>query len=170
MTPSVGILAFTPPVPTTLRSQFHADDLDVRTDGAGRLMIHKASVDSSLSAPERLRNDGLEAEALLEATRKILPLLDGVEIEAIRTTWRPMPKDGFTCIGAMTDMDAYYVAVTHSGVTLAPYLGRALADEIVHHRPHEALAPFTPDRFFSERAATGASAQLVGQKPVEGPA
>ncbi len=170
MTPSVGVLAFTPPVPTTLRSQFHADDLDVRADGAGRLMIHKASVDSALSSPERLRSDGPEAAALLDATRNILPLLNGVQIEAIRTTWRPMPKDGFTCIGAMTNMDAYYVAVTHSGVTLAPYLGRALADEIVHNRPHDALAPFTPDRFFAEGGAASASAQLVGQKPVEGPA
>ena len=45
-----------------------------------------------------------------------------------------------------------------------------LADEIVRDAPHEALAPFTPDRFFLDPSAAGASAELVGVKPVEGPA
>ena len=170
MTSTPGMLGFTPPVPTTLRSQFHLDDLDVRPDGAGRLMIHKASVDTGLSPGAAVSTDGREAAALLEATRKALPLLQGVRLEAVRSTLRPMPRDGFTCIGAMTHMTGYYVAATHSGVTLAPYLGRALADEIVRDLPHDALAPFSPDRFFLEQTATSISAELVGVKPVEGPA
>ncbi|MCB1388521.1 MAG: FAD-binding oxidoreductase [Rhodobacteraceae bacterium] len=170
MTSTAGMLGFTPPVPTTLRSQFHVDDLDVRPDGAGRLMIHKASVDTGLASTEGVTRDGPEARALLDATRAVLPLLRDVTLESVRTTLRPMPRDGFTCIGAMTNTSGYYVAVTHSGVTLAPYLGRALADEIVRDAPHEALAPFTPDRFFLDPSAAGASAELVGVKPVEGPA
>ncbi|WP_068296706.1 FAD-binding oxidoreductase [Pararhodobacter sp. CCB-MM2] len=170
MTSTAGMLGFTPPVPTTLRSQFHIDDLDVRPDGAGRLMIHKASVDTGLASTEGVTTDGPEAEALLEATRKVLPLLRDLRLEAVRTTLRPMPRDGFTCIGAMTDMTGYYVAVTHSGVTLAPYLGRALADEIVRGQPHNAIAPFTPDRFFRDPSTASVSAELVGVKPVEGPA
>ena len=170
MTSTPGLLGFTPPVPTTLRSQFHIDDLDVRPDGAGRLMIHKASVDGSLVSTDAIGADGPEAEALLAATRQALPLLRGVTLEAVRITLRPMPRDGFTCIGAMTHMTGYYVAATHSGVTLAPYLGRALADEIVRDLPHDTLAPFSPDRFFLEQTAASASAELVGIKPVEGPA
>ena len=115
-------------------------------------------------------DDGYAAFASLAALRKALPLLQGVRLEAVRSTLRPMPRDGFTCIGALTHMTGYYVAATHSGVTLAPYLGRALADEIVRDLPHDALAPFSPDRFFLEQTATSASAELVGVKPVEGPA
>ena len=76
---TIGVLAFTPPVATTLRSQFHADDLDVRTDGAGRLMIHKISVEKPFSEPAELHPDGPEALALLEAARHVLPMLEGVE-------------------------------------------------------------------------------------------
>lgn len=170
MTSTVGLLGFTPPVPTTLRSQFHLDDLDVRPDGAGRLMIHKASVETGLTPDQPVHLDGPEAASLLDATRRILPLLQGVKLEALRTTIRPMPRDGFTCIGAMTHMSGYYVATTHSGVTLAPYLGRALADEIVRGRPHAAIAPFTPDRFFVAQTPGSVSAELVGVTPVEGPA
>ncbi|MAY63522.1 MAG: oxidoreductase [Rhizobiales bacterium] len=168
LAPTVGILAFPPPVATTLRSQLHADDLNVRPDGAGRLMIQKASIEKRFDEAKSLEADGPEAQELLDVTRKIMPVLEGVRIEAVRTTYRPMPKDGFPCVGAMPDLANYYVAVTHSGVTLAPYLGKALADEIVVDRRHKALDPFAPDRFFAEPSSHGASAELLGQQPVEG--
>tara|TARA_R110002020_G_scaffold184947_2_gene382288 strand:- start:7151 stop:8308 length:1158 start_codon:yes stop_codon:yes gene_type:complete len=168
LAPTVGILAFTPPVATTLRSQFHADDLNVRPDGAGRLMIQKASIEKRFDEARNLAADGPEAQELLDITRKIMPILEGVSIEAVRTTYRPMPKDGFPCVGAMPDLANYYVAVTHSGVTLAPYLGKALADEIVGGRRHKTLDPFAPHRFFADPSSDSASAELLGQQPVEG--
>ena len=39
--------------------------------------------------------------------------------------------------------------MTHSGVTMAPFLGKAVADEIVHGRVADALADFRPARFFN---------------------
>jgi glycine/D-amino acid oxidase-like deaminating enzyme len=152
MSSTIGVLAFTPPVAVTLRSQFHADDLDVRPDGAGRLMLHKVSVDELMSDQRTLRADGPEAAALLEAAGHIIPALRSVDIEAIRTTVRPIPQDGFPCAGEMPEVGGYHVAVTHSGVTLAPYLGRALADEIVHGKIDERLSPFRPGRFFGRPA------------------
>lgn len=153
MRSSVGILAFTPPVATTLKRQFHADDLDVRPDGAGRLMLHKVSVDNLLSEPRCLRPDGPEAMAILEAARDLLPVLDSVCIEAIRTTVRPVPGDGLTCAGPMPQVSGYYVGVTHSGVTIAPHLARLLADEIVRGNTYDDLSMFRPSRFFSSSGA-----------------
>lgn len=150
MASTIGVLAFTPPVALTLRSQFHEDDLDVRADGAGRLMIHKVSVDETLSEQKVLRTDGPEATALLAAAGRVLPGLKSVRIEAIRTTVRPIPRDGYPCAGEVPDVAGYHVAVSHSGVTLAPYLGKALADEIVHGRIDERLSDFRPARFFGE--------------------
>jgi glycine/D-amino acid oxidase-like deaminating enzyme len=43
------------------------------------------------------------------------------------------------------------VAVSHSGVTLAPVLGRLVAKEVADGAPDGLLAPFRPDRF-AERA------------------
>ena len=147
MTSTIGILAFTPPVALTLRSHFHIDDLDVRPDGAGRLMMHKVSVDRMLTKIEKLRPDGPEATALIEATRAAIPALKSVEVEAVRTAVRPVTADGLTCAGESPHLAGYYVAVTHSGVTIGPYLGKAMADEVVRGKQHEALNDFRLSRF-----------------------
>ncbi len=163
MASTIGALAFTPPVGLTLRSLFHADDLDVRPDGAGRLMIHKVSVDRTLSEAKQLQPDGAEATALLEAARKVVPALNSVNIEAIRTTVRPIPRDGLTCVGPMPDIVGYFAAVTHSGVTLAPFLGRAMADEVVRGKMRHELETFRPARFFApdSRFDRGQAASVV---------
>ena len=108
--------------------------MDVRPDGAGKIMIHKTSVDAALSEVKELQTDGAEATALLEAASKVLPALKSVDVEAIRTTVRPIPGDGLTCVGPIPQVSGYYAAITHSGVTLAPLLGRVAADEVVRAR------------------------------------
>jgi glycine/D-amino acid oxidase-like deaminating enzyme len=148
MVSTVGVLAFTPPVALSLRSQFHVDDLDVRPDGAGRLMMHKVSVDEMLPELKGLSVEGPEASALLAATARFLPGIRSAGIEAVRTAIRPIPQDRFPCAGEMPDVAGYHVAVTHSGVTLAPFLGKALAAEIIHGKIEERLTPFRPSRFF----------------------
>lgn len=156
MASTVGILGFTAPVATTLQRQFHMDDLDVRPDGAGRLMIHKISVDSLVPELRELSPTGEEARQLLEAVRAVLPSIQDHSLEAIRTTMRPIPSDNLTCSGWMPGVSGYYVAVTHSGVTIAPYLGKAVADEVVRGQSHESLAEFRPDRFLSATNGMGA--------------
>ena len=41
----------------------------------------------------------------------------------------------------------YYEAVSHSGITLAPVIGRLLASEILSGKRDEMLADFRPERF-----------------------
>jgi glycine/D-amino acid oxidase-like deaminating enzyme len=48
-------------------------------------------------------------------------------------------------------LDSLYLAVTHRGVTLAPALGRLVADEIATGEPQWLLTQFRPGRF-NERA------------------
>ncbi len=47
----------------------------------------------------------------------------------------------------MPGVSGYYLVVTHSGVTLAPFLGRAVAEEIVRGRVIRELEGFRPSRF-----------------------
>jgi glycine/D-amino acid oxidase-like deaminating enzyme len=153
MTSNIGVLGFTLPVATTLQRQFHLDDLDVRPDGAGRLMIHKISVDSLVPELKTLDPKGAEAVLLLDAVRKVIPAMQAQDLEAIRTTTRPIPSDNLTCSGWVPGVRGYYVAVTHSGATIAPYLGKAIADEVVRGRIHDSLLKFRPDRFFTGKKA-----------------
>jgi len=149
MASNIGVLGFTFPVASTLQRQFHMDDLDVRPDGAGRLMIHKISVDSLVSEEKPLDPGGEEASLLLAAVRTVLPSVQAHDLESIRTTTRPIPADGLTCSGWVPGLDGYYVAVTHSGATMAPYLGKAVADEVVRGHMQESLRDFRPSRFFA---------------------
>lgn len=155
MASNIGVLGFTLPIASTLQRQFHMDDLDVRPDGAGRLMIHKISVDDIVPELRSLDPNGAEANLLLDAVRKVLPIVQADDIESIRTIIRPIPSDRLTCSGWVPGAAGYYAAITHSGVTIAPYLGKAIADEVVRGRVHESLADFRPDRFITAKNGMG---------------
>ena len=69
--------------------------------------------------------------------------------EAVRIAIRPIPGDQLSAIGPMPRTSGYYIAVTHSGVTMSPFLGAVVADEIVGGRQRAELADFRPARFFN---------------------
>jgi glycine/D-amino acid oxidase-like deaminating enzyme len=46
-------------------------------------------------------------------------------------------------------VSGYYLAVTHSAVTMSPFIGAAVADELVRNRLRPELALFRPARFFN---------------------
>jgi glycine/D-amino acid oxidase-like deaminating enzyme len=67
----------------------------------------------------------------------------------VRIAIRPIPSDHFSAIGPVPRVQGYYLAITHSGVTMSPFLGRAIAEEIVLGRVRAELADFRPARFFN---------------------
>lgn len=60
---------------------------------------------------------------------------------------RPMPSDGFPIVGFSAKVDGLYLAAMHSGVTLAPAIGRFAATEIVDQTEVAALDDYRPARF-----------------------
>jgi glycine/D-amino acid oxidase-like deaminating enzyme len=62
---------------------------------------------------------------------------------------RPIPGDHLSAIGPVPRTSGYYLAVTHSGVTMSPFLGAAVADEVVRGKQRRELADFRPARFFN---------------------
>ena len=149
LAPTVGFLVLTPPVAAGLRRVVRTGVVDARPDGAGRLMLHWNPTDAILSFDTRLSPSMPEARDLVRRARRLLPSIGEVEPEAVRIAIRPIPGDRLSAIGPMPRISGYYVAVTHSGVTLAPFLGRAVADEIVGGRQRAELADFRPARFFN---------------------
>jgi len=88
------------------------------------------------------------AQDLVRRAARVLQGFDGVKAEAARSGIRPMPVDRHSVVGPIPGVDGYYVVVTHSAVTLAAFLGQAVAEEIAHGRVDVHLTPFRPARFF----------------------
>ena len=150
MAPTVGFLAFTPPAPTTITRPLHTPGVNIRPDGAGRLMMASAKTDtqSSLEAPAGVSSS--PAMQLMSETARLMPALLGVKPEATRTTLRSIPLDDVAVLGGFPHVENYYLCVTHSGVTLAPLLGKLVTEEIALGEASMNLEPFRPTRFAAD--------------------
>ncbi len=72
-----------------------------------------------------------------------LPALEGLAVTAVRTGLRPMPPGGLPLAGPWPGAQGLFVAVTHSGITLARWLGSRLARWLLGEPVPECL-PFAP--------------------------
>jgi len=147
LTPTMGLLVFTPPVAIGLRRVVRAPHCHMRPDGAGRLLLQADDTDRQMTA-ETVASPRLpEADDLVRRASEVPPAVAGARAEAARIGVRPYPADGVSAVGWMPGVSGYYIAVTHSGVTLAPFLGRAVAEEITRSRVVPQLEHFRPSRF-----------------------
>ncbi len=87
------------------------------------------------------------ADELLRRARRAVRGLAGAAVAGYRVCVRPMPADGQSVVGWLPGADGLYVAVTHSGVTLAAHLARLITAELVNGTPAADLAPYRPGRF-----------------------
>jgi glycine/D-amino acid oxidase-like deaminating enzyme len=149
LAPTVGFMAFTPPVATSISHPILSPTLDVRPDGAGRLMIRHYDLDEGITADAETSPTMPHAMELMRRAEELIPALKGVKPEAARVTARSMPKDGLSAIGPVPQVKNYYFAVTHSGVTLAALFANVVADEVALGKHHPELDDFRPGRFFN---------------------
>ena len=118
-------------------------EIHIRQCADGRLMIGEGDQES-------LAEDDTQAHAddLLSRARRYLPGLNGAQAVPVPVGWRPMPLDGYPVMGFASEAPNLYVALTHSGVTLAPALGQLAAQEICDATPADGvLGPYRPQRF-----------------------
>jgi glycine/D-amino acid oxidase-like deaminating enzyme len=94
---------------------------------------------------EELR--ALHGNRILAKIAAVLPGARNAPLERLTLGFRPMPIDELPVVGAVPGAADVHVAVTHSGVTLAPILGSFVAQEVLDGSRLEALAPYRPDRF-----------------------
>ena len=124
----------------------HSQRVNLRPDGSRCLLVHHTSVDEKLENVPGQTKDSLCRE-LLERARQVVPALNAARVEDILVGIRPVPKDGRSCVGAVSAVPGYYEAVTHSGATLGLLVGRLLAQEILTGEVDASISPFRPDRF-----------------------
>jgi glycine/D-amino acid oxidase-like deaminating enzyme len=150
--PTLGLIAYTPPVADTIRKVLRTPDLNVRPDGGGRLLLRANDLDEQLSGDDRPTADHPVARALAERLSDLVPALDGIAAEAVRIAVRPIPRGGLPCVGPIPGVRNYWVAVTHGGINTSAFIGLALRDEILQGRPAPEYAPYRPERFFKAAA------------------
>ncbi|MEU7862035.1 FAD-dependent oxidoreductase [Nonomuraea sp. NPDC049141] len=122
----------------------HAPHIELRPDGDASMVLHSREIDALIDTGE----DPAELARLLhESARHVVPELGNSRIVETRVANRPIPADGFPSVGAVPSVPGYYEAVTHSGITLGPVIGRLLASEILSGKRDEMLADFRPERF-----------------------
>ena len=149
---SPGVVIRTDPLPRLLENVpvVYAPPLDparpeihLRQCADGRMMIGEGDQESMAEDDSQAHADDLLARA-----RLYLPGLAGARAVPVPVGWRPMPLDGYPVMGFASEAPNLYVAITHSGVTLAPALSQLATQEICDGTRAEAvLGPYRPQRF-----------------------
>lgn len=119
-------------------------------DGAPQNAAHEARL-AGMPVDFPLRELGQQhAARILEVADQFVPGIGNAEFEDAYIGWRPLPLDGHPVIGQSPARDDAYIAVSHSGVSLAPIIGRLVAQEVIGGGDAELLANYRPSRSFEE--------------------
>ena len=136
----------TPPGPLRV---VHAPQVYLRPHAGGLVHLEApdAAVDLHTPGPELRR----WADELLRRARLVVHGLQDAAVVGYRVCVRPMPADGQSIVGPLPGAGGLYVAVTHSGVTLAAHLAELITAELVSGVAAAELAPYRPSRFTGQR-------------------
>lgn len=154
-----GVIVVTRPLPALLNHIIVAPGVHIHQRPDGRIVLGEqdgapqteAHAERLKDRPNRFPSDemaGQHAARILEVAERFVPGLSAAEVEDVFIGWRPLPLDGHPVLGPSKARPASYLAITHSGVTLAPIIGELAAKEIMTGVAAEALTPYRPDRAF----------------------
>jgi glycine/D-amino acid oxidase-like deaminating enzyme len=123
----------------------HAPEIYLRPHSGGLVHLEapEATVDLHTPEPELRRWAG----ELLSRARRAVRGLDEARVVTYQVCVRPMPADGQSIVGRLPGAEWLYIAVTHSGVTLAAHLSRLIAAELTADALGADLAPYRLGRF-----------------------
>jgi len=136
-----AIVVATAPCPRCLNGLLIAPDMELRQTEQGRLLAV-----GRFDADRPDQDGALAAAALFGAIRRAIVSGASLSPEYHVVAHRPMPRDRLPVIGRANGVSRLYCAVTHSGITLAPAIGRFVADEVLLGRRDDLLAPYGLDR------------------------
>lgn len=92
--------------------------------------------------------DDLEAtaKAALANLAVLVPGSPAPGIAQIRMRDRPIPGDGYPLIGPVPGVSGLWLALSHSGMTLAPVIAGSICDMVLGVDMKHDIGPFAPDR------------------------
>ena len=155
-----GVIVITEPLPKMLNTIFVAPGVHAHQRLDGRIVLGEqegapdtAAHDQRLAnRPTRFPSDEIalqHANRLVSTARQFIPALSqDVAIEEVMIGWRPLPLDGHPVIGPSPVLPDSYIAIMHSGVSLAPIVGEMVSDELINGLNRPELAPYRASRDF----------------------
>ncbi|MBP5889213.1 NAD(P)/FAD-dependent oxidoreductase [Streptomyces scabiei] len=160
---TVGLLGYVRQPRLDLRCVIHSPGLNLRPAGGGHTVLQALDLNAAVDPRDPPSADGDLASTLVRRFRSVLPDPAGTPRIELRVGLRSLPADGHTVAGYADARARVYCLVSHSGVTLAPVLGRLAAAEITTDREQELLAAFRPTRFTgAARPDTAVDQRAVG--------
>jgi glycine/D-amino acid oxidase-like deaminating enzyme len=143
MNESPALLVVTQPHPRRLlNGLIMAPELQLRQTGEGRFVAAAGFDDADPGA-----DGAAAAAAVFDTVKGMISSGASVASDFHVVGRRPVPKDGFPAVGRAGGIPGLYVAVMHSGITLAPAIGRFVSDELLTGRREGLLEPYGLGRF-----------------------
>jgi glycine/D-amino acid oxidase-like deaminating enzyme len=139
-----GLMVATNPLPPICPVILATPDQEVRQDAEGRLHA-PASAGHQADHAETLGAFPIVINATLMRLRTLFPGQD-ISFAHQAMAIRPVPGDGLPVVG-QGPAEGLWIAVMHSGATLAPVVAECLAAEMVGEPASPLLADFRPARF-----------------------
>lgn len=150
-----GILLHTNAIGPTLDHVFESPQMYFKQMQSGRIVgndgsyapdipEHAGILHGPMDMPDEIRT--LHGERILNTFREKIRNLENARYDHLTLGYRPMPEDGLPVAGFSPGNSDVYIAVMHSGVTLAPIMGRYITHELVNDAPIDELAPYRPGR------------------------
>ncbi|GAA3159649.1 NAD(P)/FAD-dependent oxidoreductase [Nonomuraea roseoviolacea] len=128
MTRIPGLVGESTPIPgLRLGAILATPEVDLRPAPGDRICSISWPVDALLAG----QDDDALAGRLHAGGQRVLPALRAARLAGVRLGVRPVPADGLPLAGTHPGVPGLYHLVTHSGVNLAPELGRLAAQEII---------------------------------------
>ncbi len=142
MTTPPGLLVHSHPHARLLNGLVLSPALHMRQTAEGRVVIG-----ADFGGADPGADAGATARALFVKAKAMLRGADALALDFHTVGYRPTPADGFPVIGRADGLAGLYLAVMHSGITLAPAVGLFATDEILAARRDPLLAPYGLSRF-----------------------
>lgn len=152
-----GIIVVTKPMKTLLNGIIVAPGVHIHQRLDGRMVLgEQDGVPKTQAHKTRLKNRPNEypntalanqhAQRIINLAGTYLPDMVNAEVEYVYIGWRPLPIDGHPVLGYSSKVPDIYIAVTHSGVTLAPIIGKLAAQEISNNTLNQLFEFYRPNR------------------------
>ena len=150
-----GIIIKTEPVAPVVRHVIFTPQIHFWQQNDGALIAGETFTDDDTFTndnggnPKPNQPDALATE-ILRRIKAMLPKTRNLKLAQTTRQTRPIPADGLPAIGTPANLTGIYIATTHSGITLAPLIGKLATKEILQNDNANLLKPFRLSRFVNE--------------------
>jgi len=139
--PRPGVIIKTEPARSLINSIVYGPQIHAHQQRNGQLIIgEQITAPLEESSKNHLRRINKHFKNMVKTSISL-------NASEVLVGWRPIPKDGLPIIGRYKNK-SIYLAVMHSGISLAAIVGTLVTQEIVDEVDSLLLDDFRPSRFF----------------------